>query len=125
MQFSVTLEAGYYIWAMRRGIPAALQREIRASLDRHIGRRLLRLIRPKTRVRTGRLKRSLYKRRGAGEGLVLEIGYRAPYASFVEYGPAARDRNIERAITGNIAMIRQEMVAAVNRAAAKIQRRGG
>ena len=115
MNVNIRVDSSSYLNVMRT-LPAGIKREVRRKLDRHVGRRLLRRIKARTRVRTGRLKRSAYKRPGAGRAMILELGYRAKYASHVEYSPI-NDRNIEKVVDSNMSFIQKSLDEAVQAAA--------
>ena len=106
--------------AMLRRVPPALRKEVRRALRRTIGPKLVRAVRRRTRVDTGRLRRSAYSR--LRHGLALELGYTASYARFVE-GPPIGDDVLGTVVSNEQDAVESALQAAVDRAAAKVSRR--
>ena len=120
MNLKISVEADSYRRAMRK-MPRAIKNEVAFDLQQRVGHWLAGKIMWRTRVKTGRLKRSTYHQKGSADGMVLTIGQRTPYAVYVEYG-RLQDRNIERVIIANLARIRWRIANAVSRAWAKVRR---
>lgn len=106
--------------AMLRRVPPELRKSVRRSLRRTVGPKLLRDVRRRTRVDTGRLRRSAYFR--LRHGLALELGYTASYARFVE-GRPINDDVLGTVASNEQGAIESALQSAVDRAAAKVSRR--
>ena len=70
--------------------PEAVTKAVRRKLSGTTGPRLVRRVRARTRVRTGRLRRSAYQRLVPREP-AIDVGYTAPYARYVEGPPIGDD----------------------------------
>lgn len=70
--------------------PDETLKAVRRKLSGTVGPRLVRRVRARTRVRTGRLRRSAYQRLVPREP-AIDVGYTAPYARFVEGPPIGDD----------------------------------
>ena len=105
---------------MLRGLPPNIRKEVRKTLRRTLKPRLLRKVRARTRVDTGRLRRSAYAK--LRPGMELELGYHAPYARFVERRPIGDDV-LGRVAEEQAGAVESDLQAAVDRASAKASRR--
>ena len=65
-------------------LPKRQQQAVKKALRTQVAPRLVRAVRRRTRVDTGRLRRSAWSR--VMGMLDLAIGYDTPYARFIEYG---------------------------------------
>lgn len=118
MNISLQTDVSGFI-TLARNAPFVVRREVSHTLHVTVADRLLKAIRAVTRVDTGRMRRSTSKRRAGGRN--LELGYRVPYAKFVE-GPPLNDRNLQKVTAAHMPWIRQKMEEAVIRGWRKLRR---
>ena len=103
---------------MIRALPKETDKAVRAALSRTIGPRFRRRVRAKTRVDTGRLKRSVFQRAVPGE-TAIDIGYNTPYARYIE----RMDNVLGEVADAERDTIREALARAVKSAAKRVSRR--
>lgn len=106
---------------MLKQYPREVRRAVRRKMSGTIGPRLVRRVKRKTRVRTGRLRSSTYQRM-VPQKMAIDIGYHAQYARYVEGRPINDD------VLGTVARDEQAEVnkiiqEAVDKAATKVSTR--
>ena len=116
MNVSIRVDSRRFMTKAQRS-RSAVRAATRRTLANEIGRKLLRRLKAMTRVRTGRLRRSAF-RRVLDRGMTLMFGYTAPYAKYVE-GYPINDRNLQRLVRaerpGILASLKKAVVGALSR----------